>query len=173
MKKKTIIIGIVVVMLGLLIGGLIMKGQPTEAEVKARKAHQNYESLMVNQKISDPEDLLNDALKNPKQGEAIYLVIYKRTCPVCQKYYKNFRTKVDKYKKDGDIIIVLEAPQKEIIKEYPTWAYNFEIPDIKTPVLIRYDISQISNSLPLRYTNFEHYYGHSKGWITKTEPNHY
>ena len=169
MKKKNIIIVSIVCLAVVLIGVFSIK--PIQANLKEHETQRNYLSLMKGQKFTTPEELLKDSLGNGK-GNPIYLVIYKRSCPICQEDFKQVQTKINDYKKSGATILVTEAPQEGKVATYPTWVYQFRVPDVKTPVLIRYDLSQHSNPIPLAYSNFEHYYGKSRGWITQTEsPN--
>jgi len=107
-----------------------------------------YQYLMKGQGAKKAEDILDQAVKKNK-SKAIQLIIFKRTCPYCQKEREIVRKKAEELKAKGDLILVVEAPQKGIVKDYPKWVKQyFEIPQVSVPVLVEYQFKK-KQDLPL------------------------
>ena len=152
MNKENLKWDVVFIILFIIIAPfLISPSLGGETRIK-NHAHHYYQSLMKGQNSDDPEKLIQEA---KKKSSPIYLIVYKRSCTRCQADKYLVREKVKSYKKAGATVLVAEAPEKGDVSSYPSWIKQFSLPQAKTPVIIRYDVSPSSASEALPYTSFQ------------------
>ena len=135
MKKKIgLIIAAVIVVLGIVAWVAV---PPMMEHNKETQTEKQYSSL----NIKEPANMTKKWLSEGKKDSKFMLIVYKRTCKTCRENFDNIKTLTDKAKKNGYTVVIVEAPQKNIIDAYPVWTKNFQIDNTGTPVAIVYSKS--------------------------------
>jgi|GEM_PF-4704526 len=165
--KKIILGGAILV--GLLIGVFFTsKGSLPGGSSIERQTYIKYQALMDGQSSKDPETLIHKAV-DKAPNIALFIVIYKRTCPKCQEYQAAVQKEVERYKKNGNVVLVAETSGKGEATSYPDWLTKFQLPHDETPVIVRYDLSSVSNPVPIKYSSYQVYGGTGDNWIWRSE----